>query len=753
MKIGVQCTRCASLTIEHLVDLAYKKFSRDEGVPKAACYVLHDSIEDLETAAKAGCEFCDLLLTCFKAYQRGPNDYGWIARNWQPEKCEQEWSLYTLSKQLSCSNVRICLTSCDLDQDASFDDVKVLDALQVALGPYSLGDQPEVDIYDEPEEDPDEFPFLRLTLTTSRANHAEKPAICGRFRIGRLAVDQSLDAESNIEIAKEWLLECQTSHPKCLGHNTSELPTRVIDVGKREDWTDVRIVHGRGKASAYTALSHCWGGPITPVLTTRTIDRFQLRLPFHELPANFQDAISITRRLGVGYIWIDSLCIIQDSRADWEEESKRMGQIYRDSTLTISAMASPGSKHGIIPRNVRTEASPPRPVCIRISSTSETTVTVSREDFDEETLDSLNSSGPLSSRGWCLQESILSPRQVYYGASQLYWRCPAGYQAADGTSNGLRIPAYPVPYLSTVLYRSISRVRRDELPARQLLLRDYYGLIELYSHRNLTFGSDKLPAFSGISGRIQSTVGGTYLAGLWSSDLAYGLLWKKEMRTCKHVVQYRAPSWSWAVTEERILYDEWDDLPETFMSIELIDARISLKDKSNPYGEVTSAAITVKSLFLPLIRSKQYTEGFARDYPYGNADFDDYPPQYEDDDPRITTNPIRSSQNLFIAEEEDGNAYILATTTSLVREGTFEPEVDYNMFAPEEYLALMVHVDERQGDESETVRSIQGLIIKPNVSVEKHEVDTYLRVGTFSFSSFKLSHLKAWKKSESITLI
>ncbi len=104
----------------------------------------------------------------------------------------------------------------------------------------------------------------------------------------------------------------------------------------------------RGLKAEYIALSHCWGGKISPLLTTETLEPFQNRLSYAALPANFRDAIVITRELGIRYLWIDSLCILQDSKQDWQQESKMMAAIYRDSTLTISAMASSGSTQGIL---------------------------------------------------------------------------------------------------------------------------------------------------------------------------------------------------------------------------------------------------------------------------------------------------------------------------------------------------------------------------------------------------------------------
>lgn len=387
-----------------------------------------------------------------------------------------------------------------------------------------------------------------------------------------------------------------------------------------------------------------------------------------------------------------------------------MGLIYRNSTVIISAMASKGSKHSIFPQDVQAEPTLPLPASVGMSKSSKDAVTVLRQDFNEETLSSLDIDRcSLSSRGWCLQESILSPRHLYYGRSQIYWRCPNGYQAADGTSSRLRIPEDTFPHASAVLYHDIRRSRTDELPAERLLLQDYYSLVESYSHRSLTFSSDKLPAFSGISGRLHPVIGGRYLAGLWTKDLAAGLLWQKEGATCKHVEPYRAPSWSWAVTDEEILFYERDALPESPMGIRLVDYSIHLKDETNPYGEIKSASITVHGLTLPLIRSRQHIQESA--YDHGDLYFDDDPPRYEDDDQSKRGLVARTRPLLLIAEDTDG-FYLLAITPSLPGSDS-ELEIEHGLFTSEEYLALIVDVDEREDDSKETVTAIRGLVIKP----------------------------------------
>lgn len=159
MDAGKQCVRCADLTIEHLVDLAHEEFSRDNSVPSASCYQLHDSIVSLEIAADGGCRFCNLLMACLKGYWDNNN---WIADEWEGEDCHPEHSLLARARQLMQSEVRLCILSDDSDRNDTFADVKVLDTLLVQVGPH---DELGGDIDDEIER----FPVFKLTLASTRA--------------------------------------------------------------------------------------------------------------------------------------------------------------------------------------------------------------------------------------------------------------------------------------------------------------------------------------------------------------------------------------------------------------------------------------------------------------------------------------------------------------------------------------------------------------------------------------------------------
>jgi hypothetical protein len=160
--------------------------------------------------------------------------------------------------------------------------------------------------------------------------------------------------ESSFELGKRWIKSCE-KHPFCQKArphpDPSFRPTRLIKV---TDPTNARLVEtSEEETSAYLALSHCWGKPDATGKTTfvvldsrETMDAWTASIPVEDLAKNFQDAIRITFGLGLEYLWIDSICIIQRDRADWEIESTKMGYVYANAICTISATASDNAHGG-----------------------------------------------------------------------------------------------------------------------------------------------------------------------------------------------------------------------------------------------------------------------------------------------------------------------------------------------------------------------------------------------------------------------
>lgn len=141
-------------------------------------------------------------------------------------------------------------------------------------------------------------------------------------------------------------MDCRNSYKTYLSSQEHELPTRVVDVGESLDSGNVRLVPTKGAKDHYVALSHCWGGAISPALTAEALGPFQDSIVVIDVFQNYQDTITITRSSSFRFLRIDCLCIEQDSESDRENEFKRMRLVYRNSTVTTSAMMSIVSREG-----------------------------------------------------------------------------------------------------------------------------------------------------------------------------------------------------------------------------------------------------------------------------------------------------------------------------------------------------------------------------------------------------------------------
>ncbi|ENH67675.1 hypothetical protein FOC1_g10010958 [Fusarium oxysporum f. sp. cubense race 1] len=301
-------------------------------------------------------------------------------------------------------------------------------------------------------------------------------------------------------------------------------------------------------STRYIALSHRWGA-VQPLMLLESLrDTFFKNIPFDTIPPTFQDAIRLANALEVEYIWIDSLCIIQDSKDDWQTEATHMASVYSLAYVTISATAAQDSAAGlreqhsmlkhpceIIPSWTGFENQIP-PVPVRI---------VNRSAFCDAVL-----AQPLFRRGWVFQEWILSPRTIHVARDQLWWTSASdmtsGGFAANETCEGFDFDVHR-EYIHTMAPGTIYSMESQSEESLQLV---WHTLLQEYMSRSLTFESDRLVAFAGIASFYQSHAkikANSYLAGIWRHVLLQDLLWTiSEGRKVSPPQNYRAPSWSWA---------------------------------------------------------------------------------------------------------------------------------------------------------------------------------------------------------------
>ena len=365
------------------------------------------------------------------------------------------------------------------------------------------------------------------------------------------------------KLAEGWLSECLDHHTRCKYVASVEdyCPTRLIDVRANSLSCELRLYstsNGPIK-QPYMTLSHCWGRARILQLTSLTHERLQQGFTLAELPQTFQDAIMVTRALGVNFLWIDALCIIQDSLVDWQHEATMMSQVSSNSRCNLSALNAHDSTEGLFLYRENSSL----PYCTVTACRKFRRKRIYEFAYTDVWSDSVQYA-PLTRRAWVLQERLLAPRVLHFGKRQLLWECnhlraceiyPKGMRATNSVPDGCYYPdKFLKESISTILH-GVS----DSFLASSQMHRVWKDLVQNYTRCNLTMSKDKLVAFSGIVKRLQPLFKTEYLAGLWRDNLPDQLLWWVDNEGKRSLAggerpEYRAPSWSWASIEAPVVY-------------------------------------------------------------------------------------------------------------------------------------------------------------------------------------------------------
>lgn len=398
---------------------------------------------------------------------------------------------------------------------------------------------------------------------------------------------------------RQWIQECERSHPDCRNEPTvtTPLPHRVIDV------QSLRLHQSfQGDMGEYAALTYCWGCDTVPgALVEANLPALMQALPVELFPQTIQDAISITRRLGLRYLWVDAYCILQDSVTDKNQELAHMAEIYSHAYVTLSASTAANVHEGFLhERQPRTRSDiwpfqyPRLMVPFRLPNSEEVTGTVILQEGDGEIM---YSQDPIMFRSWTFQERLLSRRIIVFGAHELYWQCNGAHRqcgAFDGTGEYSR-PSF----LSREMH--FEAVDLDWAWER---------VLEEYTRRDITLEEDKLVALAGIASRFAEAQGNkdVYLAGLWKSRICEQLLWYSFDSEIARSSVYVAPSWSWASlkTPKGVKWG-WggsrrDKYAQGHLYVEMIECETTVKTTELPFGQVTSGRIRLRGPLRPALQ-------------------------------------------------------------------------------------------------------------------------------------------------------
>ncbi|RGP81276.1 hypothetical protein FLONG3_420 [Fusarium longipes] len=274
-------------------------------------------------------------------------------------------------------------------------------------------------------------------------------------------------------------------------------------------------------------------------------------IDWHDLPATFRDAVAVCRSMDIRYLWIDSLCILQNfagmtpdeveiTSQDFVLENSNMAGTYQNSHFTISADLSTHMDSGMF----STEPVDDYSVEVTTDDGQRTSLFVRQCEINHYT-----ERPELERRGWTLQEFLLPPRVLHFGMYDIEWRCGTHFACECGEI-GLQEAEACFSWHRHNDFQESTRTPPDD---PQGILVWWEQVVNNYCNRGLTNATDKLPALSGLAQRRNQIRSGVYLAGLWQESLLHDLCWYSAIyhqvsyyHEIRRPIHYRAPSWSWA---------------------------------------------------------------------------------------------------------------------------------------------------------------------------------------------------------------
>lgn len=412
------------------------------------------------------------------------------------------------------------------------------------------------------------------------------------------------DSDNSVKFIASKLKECLASHRVCsvAVHDSKpkeQWPSRLLDLETFRGGT-IRLVAPQvegGKDYTYAALSYRWGdNPSFRTLTGATLEELEAGVEIRTLPPMFRDAMSATVALGLRYLWIDGLCIMQDSEQDWQAEAPKMARVYGNCRVNLAGVYSKDTDGGLF----RTRdplvvngcrgifPSGPKPATEHVCSWN----SMWRSHVER---------GGLYSRGWVLQERILSPRTVHFTTLQPFWECRELVASEQDPSRLRQDPTdHSTDYKPLKVELAMLKTP-SATPAEAMSIWDRV-LNEFVNTMSLTKGEDRLMALAGVAEVVKSALpGDEYLAGHWRSRLLAELIWN----TVDNVPlptpgNPGIPTWAWTSSKftdrsQAVLFRmlHWSFKDSISLKAEVLEAHVCPID--NPFGLVKGGHLLLRT--------------------------------------------------------------------------------------------------------------------------------------------------------------
>jgi hypothetical protein len=506
------------------------------------------------------------------------------------------------------------------------------------------------------------------------------------------------------------------------------MPTRLLKVDKSEDSVSLCCL---SEMNPYATLSYCWGGDQPHKLTVARCKEYMRTIDVAKLPASIRDAIKVTARLGLEYLWIDSLCIIQDDPKDVAREIALMSKVYSQAIVTICASKAEGASEGFLNEvDVSQMASRAFRLPYQCPNGKLGSVYLTRPNDDILI-------PPLSLRGWAFQERCLSARVLDYGPCQVRCVCNSSEEQtilSDGWQRkefGNLAVFDVLKDLERILSHGKSIIDED---VRKQILASWRNTVKAYTNRELTVPADRILAVSALAERYGDVLQDEYFAGLWRCSLPMDLLWYNgeflDLGRGTSVPRpnlYQGPSWSWTGVTGSVEF--YEDLSDYSFAVNIIDVRVHLSEPSATYGAVKSGILRVRGRLANARwdghRCLKCEDGsLLDDYVYPDALETEFVEDFRDDSSQ--------SSSSMLSAGDDGDAESL---TSRCKGSTDDGIITDVALLQICYLGVPAN----------TLRSF-GLILR----IHNNELVTthtrYSRLGVFQFFKQDAETMESWPK-------
>lgn len=395
-------------------------------------------------------------------------------------------------------------------------------------------------------------------------------------------------SEASVTMMKKWIDRCSTTHDHGLPKRDFK-PSRLIRLAKYE--MEVAQLYSPTSPVRFAALSYRWGADSESMTLGRNIVERYGHLEISSLPKTLQDAIIVTRRLGLEYIWIDRICIVQDDPEDWTEQASLMAKIYASAHVVLSATATRDCSDGFLRQRAE-------PLALRYKRHDGEVLELRAIKIDSHSCDrrSLKTDYELFKRGWCFQERLLARRIIHFLPNEILFECQAELECQCGTAGQGHIANNDTG--DGQGSRCLAKLQAAQKIEGLNFGWSWMALLWEYSKMKLTRGEDSLPALSGLAACMGHLKPGKYIAGLWEHDIAIQLGWRIKPRFDERRWEYRifdvqnfGPTFSWSSHAYPMLPGARSD---TEAICTLVSSHVTLvPPATNPYGQVESASISM----------------------------------------------------------------------------------------------------------------------------------------------------------------